>query len=326
MMKALQSFPVPASTTAPPAGEGVTRLPFFKKEQYGATVATILETEDSIVEVQERNDGQYGLIVHSRRCDNDRWDDISAYLKPEHFDMLGAIARRMRGQSECCQGLAPESECQCALAKIAWGPTSPQKPQTEESDDAAFVEIRRAEQQLRLILEGPVSSQSRPELSAVLTKLAKAVALTRRATTKSETDGAAMRTENARLREALKPFASPKFTTDEEGQDDIALRGINGEVCIPDGHGYELVWADETKGGRVVITAGQIRRARAALARTPAAETDIQERDEPCEYCGDGKLTGLPGNACENCMNTGLKNPDAKVTRTPAADNDGVGK
>ena len=33
--------------------------------------------------------------------------------------------------------------------------------------------------------------------------------------------------------------------------------------------------------------------------------------DEPekCEYCGDGKLTGLPGDACENCMNTGLRWP-----------------
>lgn len=33
------------------------------------------------------------------------------------------------------------------------------------------------------------------------------------------------------------------------------------------------------------------------------------EYREPCEYCGPGKLTGLPGNACENCMNTGLKYP-----------------
>lgn len=31
--------------------------------------------------------------------------------------------------------------------------------------------------------------------------------------------------------------------------------------------------------------------------------------NEPCEYCGPGKLSGLPGNACENCMNTGLKYP-----------------
>jgi hypothetical protein len=39
---------------------------------------------------------------------------------------------------------------------------------------------------------------------------------------------------------------------------------------------------------------------------------------EPCDYCGDGKHTGLPGNACENCMNTGLKYPerqdDAAIT------------
>ena len=25
-----------------------------------------------------------------------------------------------------------------------------------------------------------------------------------------------------------------------------------------------------------------------------------------CDYCGDGKYTGLPGDACENCMNTGF--------------------
>lgn len=30
----------------------------------------------------------------------------------------------------------------------------------------------------------------------------------------------------------------------------------------------------------------------------------------PCEYCGNGKRTGLPGNHCENCMDTGLKFPD----------------
>lgn len=35
-------------------------------------------------------------------------------------------------------------------------------------------------------------------------------------------------------------------------------------------------------------------------------------KSEPCEYCGPGKSTGLPGNACENCMNTGLKNPTAE--------------
>lgn len=28
----------------------------------------------------------------------------------------------------------------------------------------------------------------------------------------------------------------------------------------------------------------------------------------PCSYCSAGQRTGLPGNACENCMNTGLEN------------------
>lgn len=40
---------------------------------------------------------------------------------------------------------------------------------------------------------------------------------------------------------------------------------------------------------------------------------------EPCEYCGPGIQTGLPNNACENCMNTGLKNPAiVTVGRTQA--------
>lgn len=34
---------------------------------------------------------------------------------------------------------------------------------------------------------------------------------------------------------------------------------------------------------------------------------------EPCEYCGPGKYTGLPSNACENCMNTGAREPELLV-------------
>lgn len=85
----------------------------FEKQTYGAVVATILEADNSVVEVQERNDGCYGLIIHHRREDRDGWDDLTAYLKPEHFDALGSVARRMRGDPECCKGLASVSECQC---------------------------------------------------------------------------------------------------------------------------------------------------------------------------------------------------------------------
>lgn len=31
---------------------------------------------------------------------------------------------------------------------------------------------------------------------------------------------------------------------------------------------------------------------------------------ESCPYCLPGTYTGLPGNACENCMNTRLKYPE----------------
>lgn len=40
-----------------------------------------------------------------------------------------------------------------------------------------------------------------------------------------------------------------------------------------------------------------------------------RKAQERCEYCGPGKDTGLPGGACENCMNTGLKNPEPVVPR-----------
>ena len=76
----------------------------FEKEPYGATVATIFEDENTIVEVQERNDGVYGLIVHRRNDDTDVWHDLTAYLKPEHFEALGKVADHMRGSSRHAAG------------------------------------------------------------------------------------------------------------------------------------------------------------------------------------------------------------------------------
>jgi hypothetical protein len=43
----------------------------------------------------------------------------------------------------------------------------------------------------------------------------------------------------------------------------------------------------------------------AAIAYRNCARLIRRKLMEPCPYC-DGKFTGLPGNACENCMNTGL--------------------
>lgn len=40
----------------------------------------------------------------------------------------------------------------------------------------------------------------------------------------------------------------------------------------------------------------------AAIAYRKCAELLRKHLCEPCSYCGH---TGLPGNACENCMNTG---------------------
>jgi hypothetical protein len=46
---------------------------------------------------------------------------------------------------------------------------------------------------------------------------------------------------------------------------------------------------------------------------TPEHDDDhsLGEAVEPCQYCGPGVRTGLPGNACENCMNTGVQITDS---------------
>lgn len=62
----------------------------FKKEQYGAVVATICENDDQVVEVQRHKDGKFSLIVHNRSpCGG--WDDLTAHLTPEDFAKLGRI-------------------------------------------------------------------------------------------------------------------------------------------------------------------------------------------------------------------------------------------
>ena len=108
-----------------PVVEDVT-IAKFKKQTYGAVVATIYEDDTSIVEVQQRNDGMYGLIIHTRKSYGNGWDDLTAYLKPEHYDALGSVARHMRGEPECCRGLAPKSECSCDRAALSAIPTTAQ--------------------------------------------------------------------------------------------------------------------------------------------------------------------------------------------------------
>jgi hypothetical protein len=76
------------STPAPLIGAAAV----FVAQQHGAVVATILETDHSIVEVLKRSDNQYELIIHSRRGQTDQWDDLSAPLQPIHFQALGSIA------------------------------------------------------------------------------------------------------------------------------------------------------------------------------------------------------------------------------------------
>jgi hypothetical protein len=77
------------------------------------------------------------------------------------------------------------------------------------------------------------------------------------------------------------------------------------------------VWFLMQSGGKLYPHfIGSERTVHALMADTGAvwklSESATPPKPEPCEYCLPGMITGLPGNACENCMNTGLKYPTAK--------------
>ena len=69
----------------------------------------------------------------------------------------------------------------------------------------------------------------------------------------------------------------------------FAVMRIDTEKVVGDEHGT---------GVEGVVVSTHWTREEAEAARAPLCA--------PCEYCGPGIYTGLPGNACENCMNTGL--------------------
>lgn len=59
-------------------------------EAGGAVVATILQDDDQIVEVQKM-EGSYRLTIHSRRDESDRWDDLTAVVLDKHLALIGAL-------------------------------------------------------------------------------------------------------------------------------------------------------------------------------------------------------------------------------------------
>lgn len=88
----------------------------FRKQRYGAEVATLLEDDEQAVEVLRRADGDFELTVHIRRGKNpDAWDDLTAVLKPEHFIDLGKIADMTLCREQDCPsfGQPPGRSCKC---------------------------------------------------------------------------------------------------------------------------------------------------------------------------------------------------------------------
>lgn len=80
------------STSPAPAAEVAGERAEFKQQAFGADVATILETEDTLVEVVKLPRGQHQLVIHNRRGETDQWDDLSATMAPHHLAALGSIA------------------------------------------------------------------------------------------------------------------------------------------------------------------------------------------------------------------------------------------
>ena len=87
----------------------------FKKQAYGADVATVLENEDSVLEVLRRKDGKFELTIHSRQPDTDRWEDLTSVLEPPHFIELGRIADMVLCNEPDCPsfGQVPSRSCKC---------------------------------------------------------------------------------------------------------------------------------------------------------------------------------------------------------------------
>lgn len=87
----------------------------FKRQKYGSDVATILETDEQVLEILRRRDGIFDLIVHNRILDTDRWEDLTVNLKPEHFIELGNIADMTLCFHPDCPSFKkpPSRSCKC---------------------------------------------------------------------------------------------------------------------------------------------------------------------------------------------------------------------
>lgn len=70
----------------------------FVKQEYGAIVATILETPDGLLEIQKLANGKFSVIVHSRYGETDRFEDLSIEVEAKHLAAIGALASPPPGE------------------------------------------------------------------------------------------------------------------------------------------------------------------------------------------------------------------------------------
>lgn len=73
-----------------------------------------------------------------------------------------------------------------------------------------------------------------------------------------------------------------------------------------------------------VLTDGGAEQPYGVIAERVAAILFDEIAAPACKYCGPGVITGLPSNACENCMGTGLSDPARALSDTPPEPTEGA--
>jgi len=111
--------------------------------------------------------------------------------------------------------------------------------------------------------------------------------------------------------------APPRWAFERVEQEKCAALGLvpnplNIDVWLRDRHGWPVYWAWAAYVARVEPPPpSDPDSATCTCQRYPthcANDCPLHGLDDPpCRYCQNGQLTGLPGNACENCMGTGVE-------------------
>lgn len=76
--------------------DNVTQLVNFTRNAAGDDYATIVDTDNEVLEIVRRDHGDFELIAYNRRTFKDEWDEVSVILNPRHLAALGSLAKAQK--------------------------------------------------------------------------------------------------------------------------------------------------------------------------------------------------------------------------------------